>query len=165
MDGNIQTIPDDILSFRVSASNDTPSTSNDDYGGPSAHILSQLAAQLEQFRSMLPQELQWIDDDKAGFPSPQQSSASSYSQSVDPTLSPSQPSHHVTPLFTTDLNREPTIYNYVYDIQVALLRTRYYYVRYMVHRPFIYKALHFPGEMSQQDAEGAAECLKVCRPR
>ncbi len=112
---------------------------------------------------MLPQRLQWSEDDPAGFPSPELSSAQTpYGQPVDPSLSPSQlHSHPDSPLFTTDLNREPAHYPYVYDIQVALLRTRYYYIKYMVYRPFIYKALHFPAEMSQIDAEGAAECLRV----
>jgi hypothetical protein len=65
------------------------------------------------------------------------------------------------PLFTTDLNSEPVHYPYAYDIQVALLRTRYYYAKYMVHRPFVYKALHFPEQTTQEDAQGVAECLRV----
>ncbi len=112
---------------------------------------------------MLPQRLQWSEDDPAGFPSPElQPAQTSYSQPVDPSLSPSQPHPRSgVPLFTVDLNRDPEHYPYAYDIQVALLRTRYYYVKYMVYRPFIYKALHFPADMSQVDAEGAAECLRV----
>ena len=43
------------------------------------------------------------------------------------------------PLFSTDLDKEPIQYPYVYDIQVALLRTRYYQAKYMVYRPFVYK--------------------------
>jgi hypothetical protein len=65
------------------------------------------------------------------------------------------------PLFSTDLDKEPIQYPYVYDIQVALLRTRYYQVKYMVYRPFVYKALHFPEQMTQEDVEAVAECLRV----
>jgi hypothetical protein len=42
------------------------------------------------------------------------------------------------------------------------LRTRYYYAKYIVHRPFVYKALHFPDQMTQEDAQGVAECLRSC---
>jgi hypothetical protein len=107
---------------------------------------------------MLPRDLQWAEDDPVSFPSPQP--AGGYNQSLDPTLSP-QRSRTGVPLFTVDLDSEPVHYPYVYDIQVALLRTRFYYAKYMVHRPFVYKALHFPEQMTQEDAQGVAECLRV----
>lgn len=31
----------------------------------------------------------------------------------------------------------------------------------MVNRPFIYKALHFPEQMTDEDIDGVAKCLKV----
>jgi hypothetical protein len=64
--------------------------------------------------------------------------------------------------FSEDFNGDPHHYPFAYDIQVALLRTRYYYAKYVAHRPFVYKALHSPEQMCQEDAEGAAECLRVC---
>ena len=144
----------------TTAGSDTPRTSNDDFGGPSASSLNQLASQLSAWRSMLPRDLQWPEEDPASFPSPQP--ASGYNQPLDPSLSPhSRRSVNEHPLFTTDLNSEPVHYPYAYDIQVALLRTRYYYAKYMVHRPFVYKALHFPEQMTQEDAQGVAECLRV----
>lgn len=143
----------------ATASTDTPGTSNTgDFGGPSASSLNQLASQLSQWRSMLPRDLQWAEDDPASFPSPQASGG--YNPPLDPTLSP-QRSRPTVPLFTTNLDSDPVHYPYVYDIQVALLRTRYYYARYMVYRPFVYKALHFPEQMTQEDAQGVAECLRV----
>jgi hypothetical protein len=66
-----------------------------------------------------------------------------------------------TPLFTTDLDTGPVLYAYAYDIQVALLRTGYYYAKYMVHRPYVYKALHYPDQMGPLDNQGVAECLMV----
>lgn len=65
-------------------------------------------------------------------------------------------------MFTADLNAVPTRYPYVLDVQAALLRSRYYYTKYLVHRPFIYKALHYPDNMTHDDAVGAGECLKAC---
>lgn len=63
--------------------------------------------------------------------------------------------------FTADLGSDPTYTPYLYDIQVALLRTRYYYTNYVLHQPYVYKALHFPEQLTEKDAEGAAECLRV----
>jgi hypothetical protein len=107
---------------------------------------------------MLPRDLQWAEDNPASFPTPQSVNIGGYNQPLDPDLSPR---HTGVPLFSTDLDRDPVHYPYGYDVQVALLRTRYYYAKYMVYRPFIYKALHFPEQMTQVDAEGVAECLRV----
>jgi len=85
-----------------------------------------------------------------------------YSESLDPSLALPYSSRHDGPFFTTSDDGAYVHYPYVYDIQVALLRTRFYYARYTVHRPFVYKALHFPEQMTREDAEGVATCLKVC---
>lgn len=125
--------------------------------------LSQLAYQITRWREILPPELQWSEDDSLGFPSTTakatQTSNRGYSQSLDPNLSSQQQSE--SPHFTIDLNSEPIHYPYVYDIHIALLRTRYYYAKYMVYRPSVYKALHYPDQITQEDAEGVAECLRV----
>lgn len=142
-------------------STDTASGSSEEFRGPSAQSLNQLAAQLSQWRGMLPKELQWAEDDPAGFPSPQSTNTGPYNQTLDPSLSPRRSSE--APLFTADFSSEPVHYPYLYDVQVALLRTRYYYAKYMVYRPFVYKALHFPEQMTQDDAQGVAECLRVRR--
>jgi hypothetical protein len=109
---------------------------------------------------MLPEELQWAEDDPASFPSSQQVGSGGLNQPVDPRLSyyPGQP---MVPLFSADLDSEPVQYPYLYHIQVALLRTRYYYTKHMIYQSFVYKALHFPERMTQEDAEGVAECLRV----
>jgi hypothetical protein len=65
-------------------------------------------------------------------------------------------------MFTADLDSEPASYPYVEDVQVAMLRTRYYYAKYIIHRPYLYKALHTPGNVTQEDADGVAECLRAC---
>jgi hypothetical protein len=145
----------------MSTTADTPAASNEDFGGPTASNLKLLDSQLEHWRSLLPVELQWPEDDPTVFPQATQIQRS-YSQSLDPSLTSTFQTQSGAPLFTTDLDQEPAVYPYVYDIQVALLRTRYYYAKYMVHRPFIYKALHFPDQMMQVDFQGVADCLKVC---
>jgi hypothetical protein len=141
-------------------SSDTPSSSNDDYGGPGVDSLKHLATQLSEWRGMLPQELQWAEDDPVSFPAPQEANPGGSNPRLDPRLL-SRQAQSSMPLFSTDQDRAPTQYPYFYDIQVALLRTRYYQAKYMAYRPFVYKALHFPEQMTQEDAEGVAECLRV----
>lgn len=147
---------------------ETPQGSNagrDDFTGPTSATLTQLAGQLEQWRSLLPRDLRWKESEPASFPL--SSLQPSFSSPLDPhlgiALRPPRQEHPGQELFAADMNAEPIVFPYVYDIQVALLRTRYYYARYMVHRPYVYKALHFPDHMTQEDAEGVAECLKVCQ--
>ena len=105
--------------------------------------------------------LQWPEDDPAAFPAPQTVNPRTFNEPVDPSLSIPRPLHPGAQLFSTDLKSEPMHYRFVYDIQVAVLRTRYYYAKYVVYRPFVYKALHFPEQMTQEDAQGVAECLRV----
>lgn len=140
------------------------SDSSNSFTGPNAQTLKQLASSLEHWRTLLPRDLQWDEDRPAAYPNAAKSRAQQYPRSLDPSLDSPQNQQRQQPdssLFTSELNSEPIQYPYAYDMQVALLRTRYYYAKYMAHRPFIYKALHYPQEMTQEDAEGVADCLKV----
>jgi len=65
-------------------------------------------------------------------------------------------------MFTTDLDTPPARYPYGFDIQVALLRSRYYYTKYLIHRPVMYKALHAPDAVTHDDAATVAACLRAC---
>jgi hypothetical protein len=134
---------------------------------------------------MLPIPLRWQEDSPGSFP------AQNPGQDVHPPagftmqpVSPTNTSHpHPAPspfpnrrqsasnthhhnnnphlMFTTDLDAPPTPYPFAYDIQVALLRTRYYYSKYLFHRPFLYKALHSPDTLTADDAAGVATCLRA----
>lgn len=115
--------------------------------------INQLASQLEQWHDMLPAALKWQEDYPASFPNPAQDAYSSASTSASSAPAPL--------MFTTDLDAPPSSYPYVLDIQVAILRTRYYYAKYLIHRPFLYKALHYPDAMTTSDAAGAATCLRA----
>ncbi len=121
-----------------------------------------LALQLDQWRGMLPSSLQWQETQPAEFP--HDSSSGYHRQPMYPPES--LPMSDINPpsdfMFTTDLDSVPVAYPHALDIHVALLRTRYHYSKYLIYRPFIYKALHYPDQMTQEDAECAAECLKSC---
>lgn len=109
--------------------------------------MNQLGAQLDHWRRMLPRPLRWQDDQVMAFPDHFQEGFPSY---------PGQSN-----MFTTELDSHPITYPYAADIQVALLRTRYYYNKHLIYRPCVFKALHYPESLTQEDAEGAAECLKA----
>jgi hypothetical protein len=139
----------------MSSHADTPVETSEDFSGPSISTLKQLASSLTAWRKMLPTELRWPEDDPTVFP------PETFTSSV-PNLNTAAFFEPHSNMFNTNLQMEPARFLYAYDVQVALLRTRYYYAKYMVYRPFVYKALHFPDQMTHEDAEGAAWCLKSC---
>ena len=147
----------------MSSTANTPLSSTNNFSlGTTSSTIKQLSAKLAQWRGLLPNELQWSDNNPTSFPRLQPTNPDNFNQPLDPALSPSVNDSGFV-LFTADIDSEPESYPYIYDIQVALLRTRYYCTKYMVHQPFVYKALHFPEQCTEEDARGVAECLQVCR--
>lgn len=65
-------------------------------------------------------------------------------------------------LITTSLDAVPIPYPYTDNIHGAMLRTRYYLAKLVLYRPFIFKALHHPARMVQEDFDGVAQCLRAC---
>ncbi|KAJ9137878.1 Sterol uptake control protein 2 [Pleurostoma richardsiae] len=158
-----------IVSFHGVLSNETDGSPSSTFGlrpptgengSPLPAAITPMALQLDQWRStILPVHLRWQDDQSDALAGANrgmfgQSTFSSGSSSV------SNPTRHL--MFTADLDSEPASYPYVEDVQVAMLRTRYYYAKYIIHRPYLYKALHTPGNVTQEDADGVAECLRAC---
>ena len=147
----------------MSSTKNTPlSSTNSGSLGSTSSTIKQLSVKLTQWRGLLPHELRWSDNNPATFPTPQPTNPDNFKQPLDPSLSPSVNNSGFA-LFTADLDSEPEFYPYIFDVQVALLRTRYYYTKYLVHQPFVYKALHFPEHLTEEDAQGVAECLQVCK--
>ena len=97
-----------------------------------------MGRQLDSWRSLLPEILSWRDDDVFNFPKVESSIPDAYAQSShDETAGPVGEEHNI-------------------DMLTAHLRTRFYYARYVLYRPFVYKALHYPELMSMLDAEHCA---------
>lgn len=119
------------------------SEQSDEYGGPPVRMIQELARQLDSWRSILPPALQWSDDDKFNFSSPDSSVPRSGA-----------------PLFSYHHDSVPVEPKHNLDVVTAQLRTRFYYARFIVYRPFIYKALHFPELMKDDDAECCALAIK-----
>lgn len=105
-----------------------------------------MASQLESWRSLLPQPLQWVDDEVLDFP-------------VESLTHPLPQGS----LFSSDQTPSLCGHKNNLDIATAQLRTRFYYARFMIYRPFVYKALHSPEIMTAYDAGCCALAIKsVC---
>ncbi|EKG18335.1 hypothetical protein MPH_04417 [Macrophomina phaseolina MS6] len=113
------------------------------YDGPPTHVIRELSRQLESWRSMLPQSLQWADDPSE--------SRFHYSY-IDSTKT--------TRLFTPDVSRIPVDQPNALDLVTAQLRSRYYYTRFIMYRPFVYKVLHWPELTTDEDRQLAGLCIK-----
>jgi hypothetical protein len=94
------------------------------YKEPPSHLIEELIRQLQSWRAALPRRLQWSDRDKFDFTTTREPNLSSR-QSIWNQLSPLGSGFDI-------------------KMAVAQLRTRFYHAQFLIYRPFVYKALHFP---------------------
>lgn len=110
-------------------------------------MVHELARQLNNWQRTLPRPLQWPLSDEPDF------------------------AHDDFQLHPLD---EPEITNVMvsasrseqqaYGIATAQLRTRFYYARFMLYRPFVYKAVHTPEKMTTADGDFCALAIQsACR--
>ncbi|KAI1807632.1 hypothetical protein F4811DRAFT_446564 [Daldinia bambusicola] len=123
---------------------------------PTTVMMKQMAEQLDQWRGLLPVYLRWEEENPGAFSNPAEEMYGEHSMYPPPV-----PDLHTNFMFSADLDTPPASYPYAVDIQTASLRTRYYYVKYLIYRPFIFKALHHPEQVTRDDADGVVECLKA----
>lgn len=97
-------------------------------------MIAELGRQLDSWRALLPKAIRWHDNDR--FADLGIGTAVQY---------PGEP------LFSADKGTVSTSYRDNIDILTAELRTRFYYARHMLYRPFVYKVLHFPELTSTDD--------------
>ncbi|KAL1581949.1 hypothetical protein WHR41_09548 [Cladosporium halotolerans] len=120
---------------------------SESWSAPSLSLVSELARQLDSWRAVLPWQVQWFDEDVFGFP-----------------RSDSAESRPRKPLFSYDLEAMPIGHQHNIDVAIAQLRTRFYQARYLLFRPFVYKALHFPALMTDHDSHYASLAMEsICR--
>jgi hypothetical protein len=107
--------------------------------GGSNSAIRKMVYQLDQWRSLLPKYLQWLDDDVLKFPHE---------------ISTSRQLKGLPLVWKRDLITTGHICNF--EVVAASLRTRFYYARYLMFRPSIYKALHSPELLNMDDTECCA---------
>jgi len=110
---------------------------------PPVALVREMARQLDVWRSVLPRQLQWLESDTLAFPH------------ADPTVK-----RPTGPFFAPDQGKIPIHHRYNLDVVAAQLRTRFYQARYMLFRPFVYKVLHFPESVIEDDRQCAALAMK-----
>lgn len=106
----------------------------ENYSRPPGRLVEELCHSLDRWRNALPQRLQWSDNDRFDF------------QKVELLTKALH-----TSFFSPHRNLGPGGLNHNVDIAVAQLRTRFYHARFLICRPFIYKALHAPELMTADD--------------
>lgn len=107
--------------------------------------MSELSRQLDGWRAQLPSALQWSDEDLAMMP-----------EQMDTTQSPDQAG---AGLLATAIDAHLTAAGF--EILAVELRARFYYARFILGRPFIFKALHFPEMMKDQDTDYCASAIQA----
>lgn len=107
-------------------------------------MIQELSHQLDSWRHLLPAALQWSDEERFAHPD-------------DGT-----PHNPKKMMFVPDEGPgRAADYRFNIEISTAQLRSRYYYARFMMYRPFVYKAMHFPELMTAADAGYAGACLQA----
>jgi hypothetical protein len=107
---------------------------SDEYGGPPNAVIVELGRQLDSWRALLPEAIRWHDNDRFA--------------DLASGTAVQDPNEH---LLSADKGTVSTSYRSSIDILTAELRTRFYYARHMLYRPFVYKVLHFPELTSTDD--------------
>lgn len=107
------------------------------YGGPPTRVIQELNHQLQGWRSALPEAIRWLDEDMSMFRD--------------------SPIAHPTEVGIDDAQGNN---QYHLDILNGQLRTRFFYAKFMLHRCYIFKALHFPEKMLEEDAAGCATAIE-----
>ncbi|KAL0264692.1 hypothetical protein SLS55_000643 [Diplodia seriata] len=62
--------------------------------------------------------------------------------------------------FTPDSTSIPSESPNALDLATAHLRSRYYYARFILYRPFVFKVLHWPAQTTDEDRQFAGMCIK-----
>ena len=118
-------------------------------------MVRELSRQLESWRALLPTPLQWSDEELYTPLEVQE-------HALDPAIT-SRDFNEVAiqsgrDILTAGSSIEPypqSEYGSYANLEPEL-RTRFYYARYILYRPFVFKALHFPQLMNAQDEEYCA---------
>ncbi|KAL8360482.1 hypothetical protein RB601_007217 [Gaeumannomyces tritici] len=128
--------------------------------------LEELIMNLEQWKMMVPPQLRWTESRPEEFPNPGGPLAHAMPELLSMAMAPSGVADDAPPcpraMFTTDLAAEPATYPSNLDVQVAVLRSRYYYAKLNIYRQHVFRVLNHPEQMRAEDARGAAECLRAC---
>jgi hypothetical protein len=107
-----------------------------------------MSRQLDAWRAWLPRDLQWTDEDVSGHAA-HASGAAEEPRDKRPFHSAAAASQSSTPRNAIGV-----------ELLTAELRARFYFARFILCRPFIFKALHFAQLFNARDAEYCAYAIR-----
>ena len=99
---------------------------------------------MDEWRAVLPSCLQWTNDNRTLY------------YVYDTHTQQLRPSNY------SGQDMYPTVFPYNSDIINSQLRCRYYYCRFMLYLPFLYKVVHFPEQATEDDLKFCKLCLQAC---
>ena len=144
--GNVITITFQMPSSQANCEIDSnKSESLQDYSDPPINVIRELTRQLESWREQLPIAIQWSDNDLFNVPKE--------------VLQGNQQANLVFPIAGIDQNSQ--LRRAGSEILAAELRARFYYARWMLGRPFIFKALHLADLMDEHEADRCALAIQA----
>ncbi|KAF2836735.1 hypothetical protein M501DRAFT_1018618 [Patellaria atrata CBS 101060] len=109
----------------------------DNYNPPSSSLVLELDRQLLEWRHVLPENIQWSDDNPLAFTHKDGNAAFEIKRTAD-----------------------VEIFHLSADLGIAQLRSRYKQARFMIYRPFVFKVLHYPAFITQEERRFAGVCLQ-----
>lgn len=107
-------------------------------------MVQEMSRQLDEWRLLLPDPLKWNDDQNEEMPN-----AGTIPSTDDPMFGPGRPTSAPRDSFKMS------------ELLIACLRSRYQYVKYLIHLPYVYKALVAPEHVSEEDIHHCSLCLRV----
>lgn len=114
-----------------------------DYTSPPSYVVQELSLRLDSWRAQLPVPLQWLDSELLH---------------ETPDLSAVCTDAGVSGQFpTADLDNHLTAVGL--EVLACELRARFYHAKFVLHRTYLFKALHFPGEMNEEDVERCVSAI------
>ena len=119
--------------------------SSESFGIPPTSIVQEMARQLDTWRTMLPEALQWND-------------GQAHELHKHASFNGVEPMEQLTDAVAR------TRQDYDKEILISQLRTRYYCAHFLLYRPFLFKAIHFPEHMQSTDTDCCELAIQsVCR--
>lgn len=129
---------------RESADIEVDSTSFEERNHPPVALVREYVQQLSEWRSTLPPALQWDDKERFRFSN----------------IEPLTKLPHIK-FFRLLQGHSPGDIDHNVDVAVAHLRTCFYQTQFLIHRPFVYKALHSPEKMTDIERGMCVTCVNA----
>lgn len=126
-----------------------------------AAVVDELMKQLDRWHNSLPDGLLWDRHNHSVVYQALELEANAQ-QFYAPSMYATEPMDEMQSTSISEFIVPNSDYPHSNDVLHALLRTRYYHLEYLLYRPFVYKVLHEPEKLVEEDFVATAKCLQAC---